>query len=145
MTKSAAGALRKIWCSHNVSLRTKMRLMRSLVFSIFLYGCESWTLKERDKRRINALEMWCWRQILRISWTEHQTNHCVLQRVGNPPSLLGEVSKRKLRYCGHTRGGIFGGKVVGTCHYENKIGAIIPGHYLKKGTHNSVSLNVPKQ
>ena len=101
MTKSAAGALRKIWCSHNVSLRTKMRLMRSLVFSIFLYGCESWTLKERDKRRINALEMWCWRQMLRISWTEHRTNHYVLQRVGNPPSLLGEVSKRKLRYCGH--------------------------------------------
>ena len=82
-------------------MSTKSRLVRALVFPVMLYGSETWTMKARDKRRINGFEMWCWRRMLRISWTERVTNVRVLEMVKPKERLLTTITRSKLRFFGH--------------------------------------------
>ena len=74
MGRSAVGKLQKIWKNHDIRLDTKILLMRSLVFSIVLYGAKAWTLKTRSRKRIDVFEMWLWRRMLSIHWSERQSN-----------------------------------------------------------------------
>ena len=104
-TVAALAKLKPIWKDRNISLHTKVRLMRSLVISIFLYACETWTLTAELERRIESLEMRCFRRILNISYKDHITNEEVRSQVraliGPYESLLTTVRKRKLRWYGH--------------------------------------------
>ncbi|KAI8488142.1 hypothetical protein Bbelb_342600 [Branchiostoma belcheri] len=102
---SVLGKLKHIWASSNISTKTKIYLLRSLVLSIFLYGAEAWTLNAEITKRINAFEMNCYRRLLQIHWSTHTTNEEVKYRVkslaGPLPSFLSLVNKRKLQWFGH--------------------------------------------
>ena len=104
-TTAVLTRLKPVWNDKSISLSSKIRLMRSLVTSIFLYACESWTLTAELKRRIRAMEMRCYRKILRISYKDHATNEKVRakihQAVGPHEDLLAIVKRRKLEWCGH--------------------------------------------
>ena len=101
---------------------TKIRLIRALVFPIFLYGAETWTVRESEKKKIDALEMWCWRKMLGISWTQFRTNVSILQELGIKQRLSSIVQGRILTFFGHiTRRGdtsmerlVVQGRVEGT-------------------------------
>ncbi|KAL0878559.1 hypothetical protein ABMA27_003646 [Loxostege sticticalis] len=103
MAKTAMTQLGKIWKDRNVTNRTKTHLVRTLVFSIFLYGAETWTLKAADRQRIDAFEMWCWRRLLRIPWTAHRTNVSVLKelKMENAQRLSSICLHRVVSYFGH--------------------------------------------
>lgn len=94
-------SLKKIWKSHSISRSTKIRIINSLVFSMTLYGCETWILNKSTQRKIESFELWVWRRLLGISWYERQTNISVLARIDNPDSLLNIIKRRKLSYFGH--------------------------------------------
>ena len=102
---AALAKLKTIWCDRNISLASKIRLMRTLVISVFLYACESWTLTSELQRRIQALEMRCYRRILNISYKDHVTNEEVSNEIkgaiGPYEDLLSIVKKRKLKWYGH--------------------------------------------
>ena len=104
-TTAALSKLKNIWQSKKLSLKSKIRLMRSLTMSVFLYGCEAWTLTADLQRRISALEMRCFRRILNISYTEHTTNEAVHNKItaviGPYEDLLTSIKKKKLRWYGH--------------------------------------------
>ena len=104
-TVAAVTKLRIIWSDRNITLKSKVRLMRSLVFSIFLYACESWTLTKDLEKRIQAAEMRCFRRLLGISYKDRITNEEVRSRVqqaiGPFEDLLTTVKKRKLKWYGH--------------------------------------------
>ena len=102
ISRSAMSRLTKVWRDRQISNATKMRLVKSLVFSIFLYGAETWTVLKKDRDRINAFEMWCWRRLLRIPWTARRTNASILGELGVRYRLDAVVSDRILRYFGHT-------------------------------------------
>ena len=95
--------LTEIWKSAEISLKLKKQLVKSLVWSIALYGSESWAVKKCDEKWITAFELWCWRRVLRISWTEYKTNVWVRQKIGVPEQngLLEQLKKRKLAKYGH--------------------------------------------
>ena len=99
--RSIGTKLKKIWQSHGIHTSTKIRLMKALVWPVALYGCESWTLKKTDEARINAFEMKCLRQLLRVFWTDRKTNEWVLATAGVDRNLLISVKERKLAYFGH--------------------------------------------
>jgi hypothetical protein len=99
--RSIGTKLKKIWQNHGIHISTKIRLMKALVWPVALYGCESWTLKKTDEARINAFEMKCLRQLLRVSWTDRKTNEWVLATAGVDRNLLISVKERKLAYFGH--------------------------------------------
>ena len=92
----------KIWKNKSISNNTKIRLMKSLTWSVATYGCESWTLKKEEERRIQAFENKCIRKLLRIPWTKMMTNDQVYKMAGTRRDLLGHIRGRKLRYFGHT-------------------------------------------
>ncbi|RVE41762.1 hypothetical protein evm_013591 [Chilo suppressalis] len=98
---SAVEKLTKIWKDRRITRNTKARLMRCLVFPIFLYGAETWTLRMRDRRKIDALEMWCWRRMLRIPWTAHRTNVSILKELQIKKRLSSTVQIRILKFFGH--------------------------------------------
>ena len=102
---AALSRLKIIWRDKNISLASKVKLMRTLILSTFLYACESWTLTAEIERRIKALEMRCYRRLLNISYKEHVTNEEVRNRIQNAigvhDDLLTMVKKRKLRWYGH--------------------------------------------
>ena len=104
-TIAALTQLRTIWNDRNITLKSKIRLMRSLVLSIFLYACESWTLTKDLERRIQATEMRCFRRLLGISYKDRITNEEVINRIhgiiGPYEDLLATVKKRKLKFYGH--------------------------------------------
>ena len=104
-TTSALTKLKTIWNDRNIALSSKIRLMRSLVLSIFLYACESWTLTSDLERRIQATEMRCYRRLLGISYKDHVTNeevrNQIRQAIGPYEDLLATVKKRKLKWYGH--------------------------------------------
>ncbi|VEN52923.1 unnamed protein product [Callosobruchus maculatus] len=95
--------LTKIWRDHNITKATKMSLVQSLVFSIFLYASETFTVKKANRARIrvDAFEMWTWRRMLRVPYTAHRTNDCILDELGNPKRLSSIVSTRMLTFFGH--------------------------------------------
>ncbi len=101
ITRSAVERLTKIWKDRRITKTTKVRLMGSLGFPIFLYGAETWTLRLKERRKIDALEMWCWRRLLRISWTAHRTNISILKELNIKERLSSTVQIRILRFFGH--------------------------------------------
>ena len=80
---------------------TKVRLVKAMVFPVFMYGCESWTIKKAERRRIDAFELWCWRRLLRVPWTARRSNQSILKEICPWCSLEGMMLKLKLQYFGH--------------------------------------------
>ena len=80
---------------------TKVSLVKAMGFPVVMYGCESWTTKKAECRRINAFELWCWRRLLRVPWTASRSNQSILKEISPEYSLEGLMLKPKLQYCGH--------------------------------------------
>ena len=87
--------------SRDITLSTKVCLVKDMVFPIIMYGYESWTIKKTDCRRIDAFELWCWRRLLRVPWTARRSNQSILKEVSPGCSLEGLMLKLKLQYFGH--------------------------------------------
>ena len=87
--------------SRDITLPTKIHLVKAMVFLVFMYGCESWTMKKDETRRIDAFELWCWRRLLRIPWTSRRSNQSILKEISPGCSLEGLMLKLKLQYFGH--------------------------------------------
>ena len=87
--------------SRDITLSTKIRLVKAMVFPVVIYGCESWTIKKAEHWRIDAFELWCWRRLLRVSWTARRPNQSILKEISPGCSLEGLVLKLKLQYFGH--------------------------------------------
>ena len=87
--------------SRDIILPTKVRLVKAMVFPVVMYGCESWTIKEAECRRIDVFELWCWRRLLRVSWTARRSNQSILKEISPGCSLEGLMLKLKLQYFGH--------------------------------------------
>ena len=87
--------------SRDITLPTKVCLVKAMVFPVVMYGCESWTLKKAEHRRIDAFELWCWRRLLRVPWTARRCNQSILREISPRCSLVGLMLKLKLQYFGH--------------------------------------------
>ena len=87
--------------SGDITLPTKVRLVKAMVFPVIMYGCESWTIKKAERQRIDVFELWCWRRCLRIPWTERRSNQSILKEISPGCSLEGLMLKLKLQYFGH--------------------------------------------
>ena len=87
--------------SRDIILSTKVRLVKAMVFPVVMYGCESWTVKKAECRRIDAFELWCWRRLLRVPWTARKSNQSILKEINPGISLEGMMLKPKLQYFGH--------------------------------------------
>ena len=87
--------------SRDITLLTKVHLVKGVVFPVVMYGCESWTMKKAECRRIDAFELWCWRRLLRVPWTASRSNQSILTEISPEYSLEGLMLKLKLQYCGH--------------------------------------------
>ena len=90
-----------IFKSRDITLPTKVRLVKTMVFPVVMYGCESWTVKKAECRRIDAFELWCWRRLLRVPWTTRRSNQSILKEISPGISLKGMMLKLKLQYFGH--------------------------------------------
>ena len=93
--------LHSIFKSRDITLPTKLCLVKALVFPVVMYGCESWTIKKVEHQRIGAFELWCWRRVLRVPWTERKSNQFILKEISHGCSLEGLILKLKLQYSGH--------------------------------------------
>ena len=87
--------------SRDITLPTKVRLVKAMVFPVVMYGCESWTIKKAEHQRIDAFELWCWRRLLRVPWTARRSNQSILREMSPGCSLEGLMLKLKLQYFGH--------------------------------------------
>ena len=87
--------------SRDINLSTKVCLVKAMVFPVVMYGCESWTIKKAERRRIGAFELWCWRRLLRVPWTARRSNQSILKQISPRCSLVGLMLKLKLQYFGH--------------------------------------------
>ena len=87
--------------SREIALPTKVHLVKAMVFPVVMYGCESWTIKKAESRRIGAFELWCWRRLLRVPWTARGSNQSILKEISPGCSLEGLMLKLKLQYFGH--------------------------------------------
>ena len=87
--------------SRDITLPTKVHLIKAMVFPVVMYGCESWTIKKAEHRRIDAFELWCWRRLLRVPWTARRSNQSILKEISPGCSLEGLMLKMKLQYFGH--------------------------------------------
>ena len=87
--------------SRDITLPTKVHLVKSMVFTAVMYGCESWTIKKAEHQRIDAFELWCWRRLLRVPWTTRRANQSILKEISPECSLEGLMLKLKLQYFGH--------------------------------------------
>ena len=87
--------------SRDITLATKVHLVKTMVFPVVMYGCESWTIRKAERQRIDAFELWCWRRLLRVSWTARRSNKSMLKEIGPEYSLEGLMWKQKLQYFGH--------------------------------------------
>ena len=86
--------------SRDITLSTKVHLVKAMVFPVVMYGCESWTVKKAERRRIDAFELWCWRRLLRVPWTARKSNQSILKEISPGCSLEGLMLKLKLQYFG---------------------------------------------
>ena len=93
--------LDSIFKSRDITLPTKIHLVKAMVFPVVMYGCESWTVKKTECRRIDAFELWCWRRLLRVPWTARRFNQSILKEMNPGISLEGMMLKLKLQYFGH--------------------------------------------
>ena len=87
--------------SRDITLSTKVCLVKALLFPVVMYGCESWPIKKAERRRIDASELWCWRRLLRVPWTARRSNQSILKEISPGISLEGMMLKLKLQYFGH--------------------------------------------
>ena len=99
--RKAVPNLDNILKTRDITLLTKVHLIKALVFPVVMYGCESWTIKKAEHRRIDAFELWCWRRLLRVSWTAGRSNQSILKEINPEYSLEGLMLKLKLQYFGH--------------------------------------------
>ena len=90
--------LDSIFKSRDITLLTKVRLVKAMVFPVVMYGCESWTVKKAERRRIDAFELWCWRRLLRVPWTARRSNQSIQKEISPGCSLEGLMPKLKLQY-----------------------------------------------
>ena len=116
--------------SRDITLPTKVRPVKAIVFPVVMYGCESWSVKKAERRRIDAFELWCWRRLLRVPWTARRSNQSILKGISPGISLEGMLLRLKLQYFGHLMrradslektlmlGGIGGQKEKGTTKDE---------------------------
>ena len=93
--------LHSIFKSRDITLPTKVRLVKVMVFPVVMYGCENWTMKKTEHQRIDAFELCCWRSLLRVSWTTRRSNQSILKKISPGCSLEGLILKLKLQYFGH--------------------------------------------
>ena len=93
--------LDSIFKSRDITLPTKVSLVKAMVFLVVMYGCESWTVKKAEHRRIDAFELWCWRRLLRVLWTARRCNQSIIKEISPGCSLEGLMLKLKLQYFGH--------------------------------------------
>ena len=93
--------LHSILKSRDITLPTKVHLVKAVVFPVVMYGCESWTVKKADYRRIDAFELWCWRRLLRVPWSARRSNQSILKEISPGCSLEELMLKLKLQYFGH--------------------------------------------
>ena len=93
--------LNSIFKIRDITLPTKVRLVKAMVFPVVMYGCESWTVKKAEHRKIDAFELWCWKTLLRVPWTAKRSNQSVLKEISPEYSLQGLMLKLKLQYFGH--------------------------------------------
>ena len=87
--------------SRDITLSTKVHLVKAMVFPVIMYGCESWTIKKAECRRIDAFELWCWRRLSRVPWTARRSNQSIPKKISPGISLEGMMLKLKLQYFGH--------------------------------------------
>ena len=87
--------------NRDITLSTKVCLVKAVVFPVVMYGCESWSMKKAERRRIDAFELWCWRRLLRVPWTSGRSNQSILKEISPGISLKGMMLKLKLQYFGH--------------------------------------------
>ena len=87
--------------SRDITLPTKVHLVKAMVFPVVMYGCESWTVKKAENQRIDAFELWCWRRLLKVPWTARRSNQCILKEISPEISLERMMLKLKLQYFGH--------------------------------------------
>ena len=87
--------------NRDITLPTKVHLVKAMVFPVVMYGCESWTIKKAECQRIDAFEVWCWRRLLRVPWTARRSNQSILKEISPEYSLEGLMQKLKLQYFGH--------------------------------------------
>ena len=93
--------LNRILKSRDITLPTKVHLVKAMVFPVVMYGCESWTIKKAEHQRIDAFELWYWRRLLRVPWTSRRSNQSILKEINPEYSLEGLMLKLKLQYSGH--------------------------------------------
>ena len=96
--------LDSIFKSRDITLQTKVRLVKAMVSPVVMYGCESWIIKKAEHRRIDAFELWCWRRLLRVPWTARRSNQSILKEISPGCSLERLMLKLKLQYFGHLMG-----------------------------------------
>ena len=99
--RKALTNLHSILKSRDITLPTKVRLVKAMVFPVVMYGCESWTVKKVECQRTDAFELWCWRRILRVPWTARRSNQSILKEISLEYTLEGLILKLKLQYFGH--------------------------------------------
>ena len=93
--------LDSIFKSRDITLPTKVCLVKAMVSPVVMYGCESWTVKKAERRKTDAFELWCWRRLLRVPWTARRSNQSILKEISHGISLEGMMLKLKLQYSGH--------------------------------------------
>ena len=99
--RKAMRNLDSIFKNRDITSSTKVHLVKAIVFSIVMYGCESWTVKKAECQRIDALELWCWRRLLKVPWTARRSNQSILKEISPEYSLGGQMLKLKLQFFGH--------------------------------------------
>ena len=99
--RKARTNLDSILKSRDITLPTKVRLVKAMIFPVVMCGCESWTVKKSERRRIDAFELWCWRRLLRAPWTARRSSQSILKEISPGCSLEGLILKLKLQYFGH--------------------------------------------
>ena len=99
--RKAMSNLDSILKSRDITLPTKVHVVKALVFPVVMYGCESWTMKKAERRRSDTFELWCWRRLLRVPWTARRSNQSILKEICPKYSLEGLMLKLKLQYFGH--------------------------------------------
>ena len=87
--------------SRDITLPTKVRLVKAMVFPVVMYGCESWTVNKAERQRIDAFELWCWRRLLRVPWAARRSNQSILKEISPGCSLEGLMLRLKFQYSGH--------------------------------------------
>ena len=93
--------LDSIFKSRDITLLTKVCLVKAMVFPVVMYGCDSWTMKKAERQRIDAFELWCWRRLLRVPWTARRSNQSILKEISPGISLEGMMLKLKFQFFGH--------------------------------------------